>query len=259
MNADPPTGLGPCVAVVHQPGATTRVGELVGQACDVTPVTIRRDMLRELVTAGASAIVVDHVDGDFDVNRVCSDIRSVVSTRLMVISSRVADDEAAHIAALDAGADDVVPSDTSPQVVLARVRAMLRVAEGRTRVALIQLGDLRIDFDAHLVHIADLEVPCPHLQFKLLTLFVRRPRVLVTREEIVAELWGRTDPNFPNRARVAVSALRRVLRRGQEIGYLVPVIDAVSKVGYRMSLPEGVATSSWMTTNEGRRIRLAKI
>jgi hypothetical protein len=58
---------------------------------------------------------------------------------------------------------------------------------------------------------------------------------------------------------VAVSALRRVLRRGQEIGYLVPVIDAVSKVGYRMSLPEGVATSSWMTTNEGRRIRLAKI
>ena len=81
----------------------------------------------------------------------------------------------------------------------------------------------------------------------------------MTREEIGAELWGRTDPDFPNRVRVAVSALRRVLRRGQEIGYLVPVIDAVSKVGYRMSLPDGVAASSWMTTNEGHRIRLAKI
>src|SRR5262245_40164487 len=124
MNVDAPKLLTTRIAVIHQPGVPTRVGELLGQVYDIAPVAVRRDMLRELVAADAVAIIVDHVNGEFDVNRVCRDVRAVVSTRLMVVSSRVADDERAHVAALDAGADDVLPHGTSPQVILARVRAM---------------------------------------------------------------------------------------------------------------------------------------
>ena len=258
MSVHVPNSVGQRVAVVHQPGMPAPMSELLDRNFEVVRVPVRRDMLRELVDAGAAAIVVDHASGEFDVQRVCRDVRTVVSTRLMVISSCVAGEESAQIEALDAGADDVVSSSVSPNVLLARVRAMLRAAEPYTRVVLIQLGDLRIDLDAHVVFIGRVTAPCRHAQFKLLVLLARRPEVLVTRQEIVAELWGEVDPSFPKKARLAVSALRRMLGSAEGVALSVPTIDAVSKVGYRLSPPRGRAVSSWMTTSEGRRLPLTQ-
>jgi DNA-binding response OmpR family regulator len=219
---------------------------LATEALAVRSARIDRTLLAELDTIVPATVVIDHGTDDFDVCRVVRDVRGVFPGAIMVISQSVHDIDR-HVELLEAGAGDVVAPDVPLPVLRARVLGMVRNFDDRGRIARVQLGDLDIDAEAHVVRVGGAVVPCPRLPFNLLLLLARRPNTLVTSQEIFARLWGHQVPPDPARVRGVISALRRVIGHGPER----PRVASIAKVGYRLELPAQPEAGSWLTTIDG--------
>jgi len=108
-------------------------------------------------------------------------------------------DEDDRVMGLELGADDYVSKPFSPRELTARVQAVLRRAGGATSfvapeesVAEIVAGDLRIDVAAREVTRGDEPVMLTAREFDLLVFLALRPRCVVTREELLEQVWGYT-------------------------------------------------------------------
>jgi DNA-binding response OmpR family regulator len=200
-------------------------------------------MVDELLALTPDLVVIAHSAGAFDVVRVCHDVSESLAARVVVVSE---DDgqstEALEVAVLDAGADDVVRSSASQDLLLARLRAALRRRSVPTvQPSRLAIGDVLIDLQAHVLYIAGATVKCPPLQFLLLVVLAKRSNQVVERDTLLANVWG-AEPHTvdPRRVRIAISVLRRVLGSGPER----PRIETVSHIGYRLAtdaLPETAA------------------
>lgn len=101
------------------------------------------------------------------------------------------DDSDAAIAALDAGADDLVTTSSSVEEVGARVRAVLRRRGRRTGSAVILTGGpVVMDVGHRRVTVAGQPVVLTALEFKLLAYFLMHPDEPITRERLLQDVWG---------------------------------------------------------------------
>ena len=202
---------------------------------DVTEVPVGRSIVDVVLTLAPDLVMICHSAGTFDVAGVCRDISETLMSRVLVVCSCDSDQsERLEVAVLDAGADDFLPGSASKDVLLARIRAVLRRRAPPTmQVSRLTMGDLRIDLQAHALFIADVSVRCSPLQFLLLVVLAKRPNQVVERDTLLANVWGAApDTVDPRRVRIAVSMLRRVLGSGPQR----PRIETVSHVGYRLAV-----------------------
>jgi DNA-binding response OmpR family regulator len=120
-------------------------------------------------------------------------------------------DEAAHIAALNAGADDYVLRPVSLPQLSARMRAQLRRARGfAVEETVLRAGELELDLDARRCTTAGRAVDLTRREFDLLGALLRYPGRIHTREQLLELVWG-TDSISPKTVDVHVAALRRKL------------------------------------------------
>jgi two-component system KDP operon response regulator KdpE len=150
------------------------------------------------------------------------------------------DEEAEKIAALDAGADDYVTKPFAIGELLARLRAVLRrtTADGEP---VIEVGDLRVDLEKHLVTVDGRAVHLTPHEFGVLAFLARNKGKLVTQRAILAEVWGPAYQRESSYLHVYVSQLRRKLEPDPaRPRYLV----TETGVGYRLVEPEAAAPSS---------------
>ena len=192
-------------------------------------------MVDELLVLAPDLVVITHSAGAFDLVRVCHDVSESLAARLVVVSD---DDgsstEALEVAVLEAGADDVVRSSVSKELLRARLRAALRRRSApNVEQSRLALGDVLIDLQAHALFIDGAPVKCPPLQFLLLVVLAKRSNQVVERDTLLANVWG-AEPHTvdPRRVRIAISVLRRVLGSGPAR----PRIETVSHVGYRLAI-----------------------
>lgn len=205
---------------------------------EVLVVPVGRAMVDALVASDAGVVVIDHEPGEFDLLRVCRDVRESVNPRVLVVGSIAASAEEVVIGLLDAGADEVLSRDTSAAMFQARLRVALRTAPVSSRRSRqILLGDVVIDLDAHAVVIAGEDVKCPPRQFVLLLALARQADRVVPRGVLLSTVWGAEPESVDTRRlRIAISLLRSLLGTGAER----PQIETVSHVGYRLALPSPV-------------------
>ncbi|MGQ0733484.1 MAG: response regulator transcription factor [Acidobacteriota bacterium] len=134
---------------------------------------------------------------------VCRELRARgSSTPIVVLTARSAETD--KVLGLELGADDYVTKPFSITELLARVRAVLRrtgVQKPVTDVAVI--GDIEIDFKMHQARRGQAKVEFTAREFDLLRYFVQHTGQVVTREQILNEVWGyeefpttRTIDNF---------------------------------------------------------------
>jgi len=117
-------------------------------------------------------------------------------------------DEAAKVAALDAGADDYVTKPFGIDELLARLRAALR-RTGGTHEPVVEIGDLRVDLEKRSVTVrGELVQLTPH-EYAMLALFARNPGKLLTHRAILKEVWGPAYGQESHYLHVYVSQLRR--------------------------------------------------
>ncbi len=122
-------------------------------------------------------------------------------TPVIVLSARLSESD--KVAALRLGADDYVTKPFALAELMARVAAVLRRSQSAPAAALPadSVGEIRIDRATRVVNRGDEEVALTHLEFELLCFFVDNPGQVLSREQLLRNVWGtsgskRTVDNF---------------------------------------------------------------
>lgn len=146
---------------------------------------------------------------DLDGNELLRMIRAISSVPVMVITARGADE--AVVRTLDAGADDYLIKPFSVAQLLARVRAVLRrgaLAEGADRLS---VGGLVIDVSAREATLEGVELDLSPKEFDLLRSLAERQGEVVTKRELLAEVWREPYGGSERTVDVHLSWLRKKL------------------------------------------------
>jgi DNA-binding response OmpR family regulator len=130
-----------------------------------------------------------------------------------------------RVEGFDLGADDYLTKPFAFEELVARVRARLRSGNGE--FGLLELGGVRLDLRARRAEIGGRSVDLTDREYALLEAFFRHPNKVLTREELLSEVWGISFDPGTNIVDVYVGYLRRKL--GDER------IETVRNAGYRFS------------------------
>ncbi|MEX0657925.1 MAG: response regulator transcription factor [Egibacteraceae bacterium] len=161
---------------------------------------------------GAAAVVLDLGLPDLDGVEVCRRLRAVApGVPVLMLTARGT--EADVVVGLDAGADDYVTKPFRLAELLARLRALLRRADGPERAdeALLAAQDVRVDPAARRAWCGDEELALTPKEFDLLALLVAQAGTAVTRERIMAQVWQTDWYGSTKTLDMHVSWLRRKL------------------------------------------------
>ncbi len=191
------------------------------------------EALHVAATQRLAAIILDLNLPDLDGVEVCRRIREWSQIPIIVLTVEGSEDR--KIAALDEGADDYVTKPFSTPELLARVRVALRHHEGPTtaEVAVLEVGDLRIDLAHHNVHVGEHSVELTPKEFDFLALLARHPGRVLTHRTILQEVWGPQYGTETQYLRVYASQLRKKLEDDPS----APRIVTEPGVGYRLVDP----------------------
>jgi DNA-binding response OmpR family regulator len=174
---------------------------------------------------GIDLIVLDIGLPRMDGLEVCRRLRQAgQATPVLILTARV--EEVDTVIGLDAGADDYVTKPFRLAELLARVRALLRRNASPSR----EVQGVRIDPDARRVWLADREIELTSKEFDLLHLLVSEAGKVVTREQIMRQVWDSKWWGSTKTLDMHVSWLRRKL--GDD-AHQPHFITTVRGVGFR--------------------------
>ncbi|MDV6012939.1 response regulator transcription factor [Haloechinothrix sp. LS1_15] len=153
-----------------------------------------------------SLLVLDLGLPKMDGLEVCRRLRAHGSD-LPVLMLTARTDEVDFVVGLDAGADDYVAKPFRLAELLARIRALLR----RRSPEVLESGGVRMDLAARVVTVDGTEMQLANKEFELLRVLLRRAGQVVSREEILAEVWNDLDTKSTKTLDMHISWLRRKL------------------------------------------------
>jgi len=169
---------------------------------------------------------------------VCREIRRAGrDCRILMLTART--QESDSVLGLDLGADDYVTKPYSPRALRARIRALLRRGTAESREApddqVVKFGNCEVDFRRAELRRAGKPVPVTPLEFRLLTLFTRRPGHVLTRRALIDEAWGLGTIVTERVVDNQIANLRRKIEESPaQPRYLV----SVRSIGYRFDPQE---------------------
>src|SRR5437763_10703850 len=143
---------------------------------------------------------------------VCRRVREFSAVPIIVLSAKGSDRD--KITALDLGADDYVTKPFSLDVLLARIRAVLRRLSTSSSISasgsnLITAGDLTIDTDERRVIVGDKEIKLTPKEFEVLKYLVNRAGKVITHHALLQAVWGWESTDQTEYLRVFINQLRR--------------------------------------------------
>jgi DNA-binding response OmpR family regulator len=159
---------------------------------------------------------------------------------LPVVMLTARGDEVDRIVGLEMGADDYLPKPFNPRELVARIRAVLRRTrqEGKGErlpktAKIIKVGDVEMDTGTCVVLRSGKKITLTSVEFRLLEVLLRNAGQLVSREELMQAVLGRSLSPFDRSIDVHVSKLRK------KLGYKVSGMErikAIRSVGYLYTL-----------------------
>ncbi len=216
---------------VHIRGALSRV--LAERGHDVESEGAGLPGLQRALEEPVDVVVLDLGLPDVDGTEVLKMIRAVRDVPVIVGTAR--DDEAEIVRLLDAGADDYLTKPFSADQLEARIRAVLRRAAGAATDAVIEVGELVIDRGAREARLAGSLLDLTRREFDLLTHLAERRGTVVSKRELLAEIWRLPYGGADKTVDVHLSWLRRKLgESAAEPRYL----HTVRGVGIKLVEPE---------------------
>jgi DNA-binding response OmpR family regulator len=159
--------------------------------------------------------------------------RALSAAPVVVASAR--DDDPGIVATLDAGADDYLVKPYSISQLEARLRAVLRRVGGDGPAGPLQIGDLVVDERAREATLAGEPIELSRLEFDLLAHLARRAGEVVSRRELLAEVWRQPFGGADKTVDVHLSWLRRKLG---ESASSPRYIHTVRGVGVKLVAPQ---------------------
>ncbi|HUZ76298.1 MAG TPA: response regulator transcription factor [Chloroflexota bacterium] len=178
-------------------------------------------------------VILDWMLPGVDGLTICENLRASSTVGIIMLTARVTESD--KLVGLTSGADDYLTKPFSPRELTVRVGVILRRLRGAGSVpeaGSIEAGPIRIDFLERQVFAAGRPVALTRTEFDLLGAFVRHPRRVFTREQLI-QLALQDDPDvLPRTVDVHVNNMRRKLRQEGQ----AEVIGTVFGVGYRLDV-----------------------
>ncbi len=205
-----------------------RAGHDVAEAADA------RQALSLLDIEKPDVVLLDLGLPDRDGLELIGPFRQRSAATLIVVSAR--DDSTEKVAALDLGADDYLTKPFDTEELLARIRAALRHKRAEAAdegASVLEIGDVRIDFDRRRVTRGGGEVHLTPKEYALLTELARRPDRVLSHVQLLRAIWGPAHEERVEYLRIAVRGLRQKLEVDPSRPRLI--VNELA-VGYRLSL-----------------------
>ncbi len=201
---------------------------LVAEGCVVTVAHDGAEGLRRASAPEVDVVVLDVMLPELDGQEVLRALRAEgVTTPVLLLTARDAVSD--RVSGLDAGADDYLTKPFAFDELLARVRALHRRA-ALAQPDVLQVGGVAMDRTSHEVRVEDARVDLTPTEYRLLELLMQNPGRLLTRQAILARVWGFEIEVAPNAVEQYVHYLRAKLGDALQI-------TTVRGAGYRLEAP----------------------
>ncbi|MCW2672530.1 MAG: DNA-binding response regulator [Frankiales bacterium] len=176
------------------------------------------------------AIVLDVGLPGMDGTEVCKALRDEGDwVPVLFVTAR--DDEVDRIVGLELGADDYLTKPFSPRELVSRVRAVLRRTQGHVAQPPLSLGPIRLDLETREVTVDDMPVQMTVTEFDLLAALLRKPGRVLSRDQLLSQVWGYEAAAGTRTVDVHVGQVR------QKLGAAGDLIRTIRGVGYATSRP----------------------
>jgi two-component system, OmpR family, response regulator len=210
--------------------------------CAVTSGSSGKEALERAMTDSPDLIVLDVILPDIDGFEVCRRLRAQAND-VPVIFLTARDTTSDTVTGLALGGDDYITKPFSVEALVARVRAVLRRATRQGKASgqdgheaddatVLRVGDLELDEDTWTVRRGGTPIELSPTEFRLLAYLMRNHGLMLTRRQILENVWGWEYGGQSQVLETYVSYLRRKL---DPLG--PPLIYTQRGVGYSLRLP----------------------
>ena len=204
----------------------------------VTSTSTGMSGLEAAVDNAPDVVLLDLGLPDIDGLQVLAMLRAVSAVPVIIITAR--DDDADMVKALDGGADDYVVKPFGIEQVEARLRAILRRSGSAPTEGPLVVGDLAIDPLTRQVSLEEVPIDLSRKEFDLLLALVQRAGEVVTKRELLADVWRQSYGGGDRTVDVHLSWLRRKLG---ETAANPRYLHSVRGVGVRLAAPDDASGS----------------
>jgi two-component system, OmpR family, response regulator BaeR len=202
---------------------------LRAQGYDATPIYNGHEAVRHITAQAPDIVILDWMLPGLDGMGVCKSVRAFSDVPILMLTARV--DELDRLLGLDSGADDYVCKPFAPREVVARVRALLRRAEGRVihspRPWLVEDASFRISWRGQWL-------PLTRIEFMMFRLLLARPGRVYSREQLLASAH---DSQRDISDRAIDTHIKNLRKKVQAVDPACDCITSVYGIGYRFDIP----------------------
>ena len=151
-----------------------------------------------------------------------------ISTPIILLTAKDSIED--KVTGLDLGADDYLPKPFSPEELLARLRALTRRKGEIINDNILEFGDSKLNLLNYDLECNNNSITLTLKEFEILNYFMQRPKIIVSKDDLITKLWGFDSDIDHNNIEVYISFLRKKLTH---INSNVK-ISTIRRVGYKL-------------------------
>lgn len=170
------------------------------------------DITNEVLKINPKLILMDVNLPCYDGFYWCSQIRNFIKIPIIFISSR--DSDMDIVMSINLGADDYITKPFSPQVLVAKVQAILRRTysyNNSLNSDIVKYKDVTLNILENKVYFKEKNIELSKNEFKILHILIKKQGNIVSRDEIIEELWDSDEFISENTLTVNINRLRKKL------------------------------------------------
>jgi two-component system response regulator RegX3 len=191
------------------------------------------EALAKFEKSGADLVLLDLMLPGLNGTEVCRQIRATSNVPIIMLTAK--DDEVDIVVGLELGADDYITKPYVKQVLLARIRAVLRrgaefsATQGESRV--VEVGAVKLDAERHIVTFSGVAISMPLKEFELLEYLMRHAGRVLTREQLIDRIWG---SDYVGDTKTLDVHIKRLRSKFEQDPANPELIQTVRGLGYKM-------------------------
>ncbi|MEO3946686.1 response regulator transcription factor [Gorillibacterium sp. CAU 1737] len=201
---------------------------------DVSEAENGQDALRWIESCYPDLILLDVMMPEMDGFEVCREVRKRSGVPIILLTAKSAEQD--KLLGYELGADDYVTKPFSPKVLVAKANSLMkRVTENYLPDGhLLRFGRAVLNTLSHRLEVGEREVELSPKEYELLAFLIQNKERVVTREAIIARVWGM---EFDGDNRVVDSHIKKLRAK---LGYDSHHIRTVVGTGYQFSMMEDI-------------------
>lgn len=133
-------------------------------------------------------LILDIMMPKMDGWQVCREIRKTSKVPIIMLTAK--GDERDELLGFELGVDEYITKPFSPKILVARVEAILRRSNVTLDDGVVEIGDIRMDKNAHEVFVAGQPIDLSYKEFELLAYFIDNQGIALSRERILNNVWN---------------------------------------------------------------------